>query len=182
MRVGKWARETVRWGVEATIRVMRGWYFCTCAAEICPRLPVVAVVLLDDFEGRPFALSATELVEVEAGRQGTASAADNATRVARAFLGATGVLPAQTTPRPLPVYRLGRPIEKPPAKTYEVFAENFERVEAGQAFAAADGEPLVAEEAFYPVLLSADGYADQFGYEGQFVRTLPASAAGGASP
>jgi hypothetical protein len=64
----------------------------------------------------------------------------------------------------VPVYRLGRAIPKPAATTYEVFVENFTRVAAGEAFAAVDGEPLRAEEPFYPVLLSPYGYETVFGY------------------
>ncbi|MEF8831376.1 MAG: succinylglutamate desuccinylase, partial [Halobacteriales archaeon] len=56
---------------------------------------------------------------------------------------------------------------------YEVHAENFERVAAGERFAAVDGDALVAERPFYPVLLSADGYADIFGYMARRAGTLP---------
>ncbi|ELZ54483.1 succinylglutamate desuccinylase/aspartoacylase, partial [Halorubrum hochstenium ATCC 700873] len=48
----------------------------------------------------------------------------------------------------------------------------FERVESGERFAAADGEPLLADEPFYPVLLSPNGYRDQFGYVADRVGTL----------
>jgi hypothetical protein len=176
---------------------------------VCPRLPVDAVVETDAYtEGRLVALP--HALEVEAGRQGTPAAAENAHRVTLAFLAATGVLgtsgpdPAErpvdgTTVgedaadasgsgerdrepdrerdavasargdgddggRAVPVFRLRERIPKPPADRYEVFAENFSAVAAGEAYAAADGEPLVASEPFYPVLLSADGYEAQFGY------------------
>jgi hypothetical protein len=70
------------------------------------------------------------------------------------------------------VYRLGRPIPKEPADKYEVFADNFERVEAGEAFAAADGREVVANEPFYPILLSAYGYESVFGYRSERVGVL----------
>jgi hypothetical protein len=180
---------------------------------VCPRLPVDAVVETDAYtEGRLVELP--HVLEVEAGRQGTPGAAENAYRVTLAFLAATGVLgtpgpdlaerpgdgatvgagdadasghgsgggepgrdpdgPREAAAsgradgrdgeRAVSVFRLREPIPKPPAERYEVFAENFTEVPAGEAYAAADGEPLVASESFYPVLLSADGYETQFGY------------------
>ena len=142
--------------------------------SICPYLSIVALVDVDQtVEGRPFALEA-DMVEVEAGIQGSESAAENAYRLAREFLTATGVLPGRTVGRDLPVYRLGPPIEKPRAAGYEVFVENFSRVGAGQPYAAADGEEFAAEEAFYPVLMSAGGYESIFGYAGERVGTLEA--------
>ena len=144
------------------------------ARSVCPYLSIVALVVIDgEEEGRLFAVDA-DLIEVEAGRQGTETAAENAYRIAREFLTAAGALPGRTVGRDLPVYRLDRRVEKPPASSYEVFAENFSLVGAGEVFATADGETIVAEEDFYPILLSADGYAAQFGYAGRRVGTLSA--------
>lgn len=138
------------------------------AGEVVTRLPVEAVVdVANDLDGRPFELEATPLVEVECGFQGSPEAADNAERVVRAFLGATGVLPPSPEPRSLPVYRMCDPIAKPPAERYEVHAENFRRVERGDTFARADERRFVADDPFYPVLFSAEGYDDIFGYVGQ---------------
>lgn len=140
--------------------------------EIVPRLPVAALVDTRDFgEGRLFAADA-DIIEVEAGLQGTETAAENAYRLARAFLTATDAIPGDTPARDLSVFRMGDPIAKPPGHEYEVFVENFERVEVGQTFAAVDGEKLAAEEAFWPVLLSPYGYVDQFGYRGEPQGTL----------
>lgn len=142
--------------------------------SICPFLSIAALVDIGGtVEGRPFALEA-DLVEVEAGIQGSATATENAYRVAREFLTATDVLPGWTVGRDLPVYRMGPPIEKPRAGGYEVYVDNFSRVEAGQPYAAADGEQFAAEEPFYPVLLSAGGYETIFGYAGDRVGTLEA--------
>ena len=150
-------------------------------SEIAPRLPVAALVDTQDFgEGRLFAANA-DIIEVEAGLQGTETAAENAYRLARAFLTATGAIPGDAPARDLPVFRMGDPIAKPPADTYEVFVENFERVEAGQTFAAVDGEELVAAESFWPVLLSPHGYADQFGYRGTSKGTLSPQSSEGAN-
>jgi predicted deacylase len=143
--------------------------------DVAPRLSVSALVDVDEEEGRLFAAEATDLVEVEAGLQGSNEAAENAYRLAREFLTATGALPGTTAGRDLPVFTLGDPVEKPPAEEYEVYAENFARVAAGESFAAADGSALEAAEPFYPVLMSARGYADIFGYAGDRVGTLDAS-------
>jgi predicted deacylase len=152
------------------------------AAHVAPRLPVDAVLDIEnDLEGRLFELEATPLVEVECGLQGSDTAADNAERVVRAFLGATGALPPMPEGRSRPVFLMGEPVGKPPAERYEVHAENFRRVERGETFARADDRRFVADEPFYPLLFSAEGYEDIWGYVGDRAGELqPAgSVAGG---
>jgi len=141
------------------------------AREICPRLSVAAVVETSEYiEGRIFASG--QAIEIEAGLQGSAQAEENALRIIREFLTATDVLPGDTVEREVPAYKLLWPIDKEPADSYEVFAENFERVDAGEPFAAADGKELTAEDDFYPVLLSSHGYANVFGYAAEKLETL----------
>ncbi|GAB7009691.1 succinylglutamate desuccinylase/aspartoacylase domain-containing protein [Halorubrum trueperi] len=146
---------------------------------VAPHLPVDAVIQTDAFtEGR--LIEHPHTLEVEAGLQGSDAAADNAYWLTRAFLAATGVLPAPGADgvidaggrEDVEVFRLRDRIPKPEAEEYEVFARNFERVEAGDSFAAADGESLRADEPFYPVLLSPYGYREQFGYVADRVGTL----------
>ena len=137
------------------------------AGAIVRRLPIEALVEVTENEGRPFAIEAADLMEVEAGYQRSPRASANAYRAVRAFLRATGALPGKRERREVPTFSLGDPIEKPAAKRYEVFAETFARVEAGEVFAAADDRELRAETPFYPVLFSANGYRDIFGYTGQ---------------
>ncbi|MFC4987486.1 succinylglutamate desuccinylase/aspartoacylase domain-containing protein [Saliphagus infecundisoli] len=133
------------------------------AREICPRLPITAIVDSGPFAaGRLF--TAVETIEVECGLQGSETAAENADRLTRAFLTAVGALPGDTVRRDVPVFRLVDRLSKGHAENYEVFVENFTRVDAGEAFAAADGEARTAEEPFYPVLVSPYGYSDVFGY------------------
>lgn len=141
------------------------------ARGIYPRLPVDVVVETDAHtDGRLIEFPHT--IEVECGLQGTDAAADNGYELVRAFLAATGTLPASAaqtrfdTPEPetVDVFRLQRPIPKPVGDSYDVFVDNFELVTEGTAFAAVDGEPLYAESDFYPVLLSPNGYEDIFGY------------------
>ncbi|QCS42589.1 succinylglutamate desuccinylase/aspartoacylase family protein [Natrinema versiforme] len=141
------------------------------AREIVPQLPVSAMVETSNFaEGRLF--SAVDTVEVECGLQGSETAAQNADRLTRAFLTAVGALPGDTVRRDLPVYRLTDVIRKGQADTYEVFVENFTEVEAGDSFAAADGDEQVAAEPFYPVLMSPNGYRNVFGYAAEKLEVL----------
>lgn len=141
------------------------------ARAIYPRLPVEVLVETDSHtDGRLIEYPHT--IEVECGLQGTEAAAENGYELVRAFLAATGALPAPEAagrldapdPEAVDVFRLQEPIPKPPGKSYDVFADNFELVTEGTAFAAVDGEPLYAESDFYPVLLSEHGYEEIFGY------------------
>ena len=145
------------------------------ARHISPRLGVDAVVDAGtETDGRLFE-AIPRTIEVECGYQGSETAAANATRVARAFLGAVGVLPEAERPAAdgLPVFRLREPIPKEAVNEYEVYADNFTEVPEGTAFAAADGVDVVAEEGFYPVLMSPEGYEHVFGYTADRVGTLP---------
>ncbi|WP_226006723.1 succinylglutamate desuccinylase/aspartoacylase domain-containing protein [Natrinema salinisoli] len=141
------------------------------AKEIVPQLPVTAMVETSNFaEGRLF--SAVDTVEVECGLQGSETAAQNADRLTRAFLTAVDALPGDTIYNDLPVYRLTDVIDKGDADSYEVFVENFTEVEAGAPFAAADGDEQIADEPFYPVLMSSNGYRNVFGYAAEKLEVL----------
>ncbi|WP_254523784.1 succinylglutamate desuccinylase/aspartoacylase domain-containing protein [Natrinema caseinilyticum] len=145
------------------------------ATDVVPQLPVTAMVETSTFaEGRLF--SAVETIEVECGLQGSETAAENADRLTRAFLTAVDVLPGDTVRRDLPVYRLVDVIRKDRADTYEVFVDNFTEVEPGAPFAAADGEEQIAEESFYPVLMSSNGYEDVFGYTAEKIDVIETKA------
>ncbi len=142
--------------------------------QICPHLSVDAVVDAGTFDrGRIFS-AVSQTIEIECGHQGSEQAAQNAYRVAREFLGTTGALPeaARTANTDVPLYRLHRRVPKDPAPEYEVYASNFEHVPAGEAFAAMGGEDIVAEEGFYPVLMSPYGYENVFGYAAERVGLL----------
>jgi hypothetical protein len=139
--------------------------------SITPRLPVEAVVEAGPFtEGRLISVAPT--IEVECGLQRSAAAAVNASLVVDAFLRATGVRSAPDEPRTLPVFRLTHRIPKRNADEYAVHAENLSRVDPGDPIASADGEAAVAEQPFYPVLLSADGYEEVFGYGADRIGTI----------
>lgn len=146
------------------------------ARSVCPYLPVSVVVETEaESDGR--LIEYPHVVEAECGLQGSDGAADNAVELVRGFLEATGALDdaepvAGKNRDDVAVYRLGHPVPKDGADEYEVFAENFERVPAGEAFAAADGQQLVADESFYPVLMSPYGYENVFGYRGERIGVL----------
>jgi len=143
--------------------------------DIVAHLPVAGVV---DFtvvaDGRSVELPG--FVDVEAGYQGSEGAVDNAYDCLRAFLRTTGVLPGDP-PAPDPgFYEVTEPIYKDPGRTYRVHAENFERVDAGATYATADGDPLVADDPFWPVLMSAEGHDALLGYRSTYrgpLSTLP---------
>ncbi|WP_290810321.1 succinylglutamate desuccinylase/aspartoacylase family protein [Halovivax sp.] len=144
------------------------------AREICPRLPVSALVETGPFAGGRL-FDAVDTIEVECGMQGSETAAQNAIRLVRAFLTAVGVLHGDTVARELPVYELVDMVPKDGADRYEVFVDNFDRVESGDAFAAADGEPQIAQEPFYPVLMSPYGYENVFGYVAEKIDVIETS-------
>ncbi|MFC6722738.1 succinylglutamate desuccinylase/aspartoacylase domain-containing protein [Halobacteriaceae archaeon SHR40] len=138
------------------------------------QLPVDAVVDVGSHsKGRLFDAIPTT-IEVECGYQGSAQATRNAKRLLQSFLEATGAVAPTATEddsqlEELPVFRLDRQIPKSEAATYDVFVSNFEQVAKGERFAAADGVDVVAEESFYPVLLSAYGYETVFGYTAEYL-------------
>jgi len=141
------------------------------ARAIYPRLPLDILIETDSHtDGRLVEYPHT--IEVECGLQGTDAAAETGYELIRAFLAATSVLPAPEAdsrldvpdPQSVEVFRLRRPIPKPDGKNYDVLVDNFELVSEGTAFAAVNGKRLYAESDFYPVLLSASGYEDIFGY------------------
>ncbi|WP_276271908.1 succinylglutamate desuccinylase/aspartoacylase domain-containing protein [Haloarcula litorea] len=142
--------------------------------DVCPHLSVDAVVVTKGAnEGRIFS-AVPSTVEVECGYQGSPEAAANAERVIREFLAVTGVTddPPAERSSSLPVFRLGDPIPKAAADEYEVYARNFQALEAGDPIAAADGERIFAETDFHPILLSAEGYEDVFGYTADRIGVL----------
>ena len=154
------------------------------ARSICPHLPVEHLVETGRFSAGRL-IEHAHTIEVECGLQGSDDAAANAYWILRAFLSATGVLPAPVAGDAEPplslrrrdadevvVFRLLDRIPKDSAEEYRVFVDNFQRVTPGDQVAAADGDAYSADTEFYPVLLSANGYDDVFGYAADRVGTL----------
>lgn len=105
-------------------------------------------------------------VELEVGPQGSDEAAASAEHQTRAFLRGMGALPGEPATANPEFFHMAAPIPKPPGSSYDVSVENFEYVPEGTVYASVDGRDLVADEPFYPILLSASGYPDLFGYRG----------------
>ncbi|MFC7323681.1 succinylglutamate desuccinylase/aspartoacylase family protein [Halorubrum rutilum] len=104
-------------------------------------------------------------VNVEAGYQGSDTAAENAYECLLAFLRVMDVLPGEVPSTPTTHYLVQDAIHKATDQTYRVHVDNFERVAAGNVFATTTaGEELVADEEFWPVLLSATGHDVLLGY------------------
>jgi predicted deacylase len=146
------------------------------ARAVVPYLSVDALVETGSFsEGR--LIEQPDVIEVECGMQGSDEAAENGYTLCREFLASMGALPGEPHGNgEVPVFELGPAVPKVGGERFEVFVENFERVDAGQRFAAADGEPLEADEPFYPILMSAYGYEDVFGYTGKLTGRLGADS------
>lgn len=139
--------------------------------RICRRLPIDAVVESGSFvEGRLFA--SADVIEVECGRQWSPAATQNAQELARAFLAAEGVLPHSRSVQDHPVYRIRDRVPKKRAAAYDVHVDNFSRVAPGDIYATVDGEPVRADDAFYPILMSPEGYDEVFGYAADHVGKL----------
>lgn len=109
-------------------------------------------------------------IAVECGRMGERSARSQAAWIVRNFLANEGVLTADgQSSRPV-LYRATDVVEKGP--DWEFVAENFEPVFEGQTYAKTPDGPVRAEEPFYPVLMSTDGYEEILGFRTQRVRQL----------
>lgn len=153
------------------------------AEALVPHLTVDALVETGEFaEGR--LIDFVDVIEVECGFQGSDEAAENAYRLCREFLAATGALDNPAPERTgVPVYRLDRQLPKPlGVADYETFVANFERVAEGETYARAAEETFVADRPFYPILLSAYGYENVFGYAGSLVGRLDGAAEAGPEP
>ncbi|RNJ26350.1 succinylglutamate desuccinylase/aspartoacylase domain-containing protein [Halosegnis longus] len=152
------------------------------AASVVPYLTVEALIETVNFsEGR--LIESQDVIEVECGLQGSERAAENAYDLTRQFLGAVGAIEPPQEPRDdVPVFRMERMLPKPPAREYETFVTNFERVAEGETYARADDELFVADRPFYPILLSPYGYETEFGYTGDLVGRLDEQAIPGPEP
>lgn len=145
------------------------------ATGICPYLSVDAIVETAGFVGQTL-VNYASVVEVECGFQGSEQATENAEELIREFLIATGAIPSAGSPapndKPIPIYQLQKRLSKPPGDTYSTHVNNFEPVGAGSTYASIDERELIADEPFYPVLMSPYGYDEQFGYAASLTGAL----------
>lgn len=142
------------------------------ALETASRLPIQYVVNEQPVVDTAF--SRTEgVVSIEAGKPDRHDAAAKAEKLVRCFLEDEGVMdesPLAARDASPSYYQLVDTVEKPSdGKTYELIARNFERVDAGTAYARSEGGALIADEPFVPVLMSESGYSNIYGYRGRKV-------------
>ncbi len=109
----------------------------------------------------------TDGVVIEAGYQGTDEAVENAYNLIVNFLAAEGVIDADFKRSDPDVYRYYETVEG----DWTFTAENFVEVMKGEVFGERKDEKLKAEEDFYPVLMSTDGYEGKLGFKAKKIKT-----------
>lgn len=137
------------------------------ALDVVDRLPIERVVNERPVVDSAFS-SVDGVVSVEVGKPERQDATANAVRIVEAFLRVTDVVDGRADAgADTEYFTSDDTLDKPPdADSYELLVENFEQVEAGTPYARADGETLVADEPFVPILVSESGYDGIFGYRG----------------
>ncbi|MFB6241487.1 MAG: succinylglutamate desuccinylase/aspartoacylase family protein [Candidatus Nanosalina sp.] len=104
-----------------------------------------------------------EGVLVETGFQGTDMAAMNALGVMKNFLAAQGVIDGSYRKSDPNVFRHTGTVDG----DWEFLAENFKLVREGEVYARKKGEKLRAEQDFYPILMSTNGYEGMLGFKAE---------------
>ncbi|WP_336359515.1 succinylglutamate desuccinylase/aspartoacylase domain-containing protein [Haladaptatus sp. ZSTT2] len=109
-------------------------------------------------------------VAVECGLKGSEEASDHAYDVLVNFLASYGIIDHEHVRSDPDVYRV---TEVVPGAGYEFLGVNFEEVEAGEVYATKEGEPeKVADQPFFPVLMSTGGYDHLIGFAAQHLGVL----------
>ncbi|WP_337653033.1 succinylglutamate desuccinylase/aspartoacylase domain-containing protein [Halomontanus rarus] len=106
-------------------------------------------------------------VEIELASTDSEDTTEAAQYQTRAFLQRVDALPGEPPDADPDYFHMGEPVPKPDGKSYELHVENFERVSEGTVYATVDGEDLTADEPFWPIIMSAEGSEDIFGYQGR---------------
>lgn len=133
--------------------------------ELASRLPVPYVV--DHWGVNEQTITTCGLtVEIELSAIDTEKEAHAAENQTIAFLRVVGALPGEPSHTDTVYFHMSEPVPKPEGSTYQVHVENFNRVPAGTVYATVDGRELVADEEFWPIMMSEDGSPDIFGYRG----------------
>ncbi len=111
-----------------------------------------------------------DVVSVECGCQGTPAATDTAVEVVEAFLQVTGAADTGYVSEGEPdYYEVYDRVGKDPDVDYSLRVDNFTEVGEGTVYATHSVGELKAEESFYPVLMSEEGYEDVLGYKARRV-------------
>lgn len=100
-------------------------------------------------------------VTIETGYQGTEKAAENAVDTITNFLAAHDAIDQDYSVSEPEIFEYTDTVEG----DWEFKAENFQKVKKGEVFAEKEGETLVADTDFYPVLMSTNGYDGHLGYK-----------------
>jgi len=108
-------------------------------------------------------------VAVECGYHDDEDAATMAHRILLNFLAAEGILDVPFTHSTPTVFRVNG---EERGSGYRFVGENFRFVQRGDVFAERNGDPRRATDAFYPVLMSTDGYADRIGFRADRLGTV----------
>jgi predicted deacylase len=105
----------------------------------------------------------SEFVGVEVSEQSEDPVQD-AYGVLKNFLAAEGVIEAEYEKGDPDLYEVYATEE---GSGYEFLASNFQKVEEGQVYAEKEDDQKAAEQDFYPVLMSTDGYDDMIGFKAE---------------
>jgi|AntDeeMinimDraft_4_1070355.scaffolds.fasta_scaffold00254_24 predicted deacylase len=103
----------------------------------------------------------TDGIVIEAGYQGTEQAIENAYYLIVNFLASEGVIEADFNRSEPDVYQYYETVEG----DWNFVAENFHKVVKGDIFGKRESEEVKAQEDFYPVLMSTDGYESMLGFK-----------------
>lgn len=104
---------------------------------------------------------------IEAGPQGTEKAAEQAYQALLNFLGYYGIIDYEPETREPSIYRVFETVE---GRGYEFFGQNFQKVEKGEKYAEQNGEDVIADRDFHPVLMSTDGYENMLGFKAEKIQ------------
>lgn len=102
-------------------------------------------------------------VLVETGPQGSDKAARRSFEVLKNFLACQGFIHGECVESDPDFFQHFETVEG----DWKFEAENFRKVEEGEVYATREDEELVAQEDFYPVLMSTDGYEGKLGYKAE---------------
>lgn len=102
-----------------------------------------------------------EGIVVESGAQQSDQAVENAVNVIENFLAYFGVIDSEFEASEPELFVHEEKVEG----DWEFLKENFQKVEKGEVYARRDNEELIAEEDFYPVLMSTNGYDGILGHK-----------------
>lgn len=106
-------------------------------------------------------------VLIEVGPQQSDQAVDQAYTVLLNFLAYHNIIDKEFEPTEPHIYRV---IETVEGSDYKFFGANFQKVAEGERYAQKDSKPVTAENDFYPVLMSTNGYEEMLGFKAEKIQ------------